>query len=341
VISITNKKGLRAHLAFLLIAAIVIALFIIWPFLIPILTAAVLAYLFYPVYKAINRKTKKKNLSAFVVTIIIIAVIVIPTGIILYKVGREASTSYLRMKQIVYTGFEECKTGAICSFLKRPQTRYYFEQGLSKITDYLTESAYNFILSIPRRLLDVLIIFFTAFFLLRDGAYLVEKLRRYTPLRKKQEEHIFRQLKEVTRSVIYGFFLMAIIEGVLAAVAFWIAGMTSPVLWAGVVAILAFIPFIGATAVWVPAAVISLLFGETSAFAIIVVGGIIISSIDTFVKPRVVGKKAKVHPILIFIGLLGGLKLFGVVGIIFGPLILALVFTFIEMYRKEKGVGVV
>jgi predicted PurR-regulated permease PerM len=328
---------LKVFIGILLVIAVVIALFIVWSFLIPILTAAILAYLFYPFYRIVNKTTRMKNLSAAVVTIIIILLIVIPAGFLLYEVGRETSAGYVRAKQIIYGGFEECEAGAVCDFLRRPQTRYYIEQGLTKITTYLTEGAYNFILSLPRRLLDLLLMVFTIFFLLRDGEHLVEKAREYNPLRRKHEEHIFRQLKEVTRSIIYGFFLMAIIEGIIAVITFRIAGITAPILWAIVIAILAFIPFIGSTVIWVPAAIILFLLGDTRAMAIIIIGGIIISSIDTFIKPRVVGKRAKVHPILIFIGLLGGLQIFGLVGIILGPLMLALVFTFIDMYRKERA----
>lgn len=329
-------KGQKYIIITLIILAIILAFLIVKPFIIVLLTSAVLAYIFYPGYKWMHKKLKSKNAAAWIMTIIIMLIIIIPTGFLFYQVTKEASIGYVQFQHYVSSGFETCEQGKICDFLKNPQVTYQIESSIEKVTTYISENANTIIFSIPKRLLELLIMLFSIFFFLRDGPEMLAGIRKHTPLKTVHEEKILSQLKEVTRSVIYGVFVIAIIEGVIAALTFWFAGLSSPILWAFIVAILAFIPFIGPTIVWVPAAIIQLFFSEPWAAFIIVIGGAVISSIDFFIKPRTIGKRAKVHPIVIFIGLLGGLAFFGLVGIILGPLILALLISFLKMYKEEK-----
>lgn len=334
---LSPAKTRKYFLAALVVVAIIVAFLLIRPFLISLITSMVLAYLFYPIYSKIHKKTNRKNFSAVIVTIIIILIIVIPATLLLFEVSKEVSVGYLRIRQTISGGFEECKSGFICDFLKKPGTMFYIQDGLQKITDLLTKNIYNFVFSAPRFLLNLLIIFFTAFFLLRDGKEFIEKLRTLIPFEKHHEERIFTHLKDVTRSIIYGLFLIAVIEGIMGAMLFMITDVSAPILWGTVIALLTFIPFIGASVIWVPAAIIKLISGGNHwSFIGIVIGGLIISYIDTFIKPKAIGKRAKVHPLLILLGLMGGISLFGLIGIIVGPLVLALLITFIKMYKEEK-----
>jgi len=331
-----NKRGIRLFIAVLLILFAVIGFLIIKSFLTSLMAGAVLSYLFYPLYQWFYKKLKHKNLAAAIVTALIIIIILVPATMLVYQLAKEASVGYLRFKQIIYSEFEECKNGFFCELLKRPGTKTVIFETFKKITDYLTKTGYELVFSIPQRLLELVLIFFTSFFFLRDGKEIIAKVRRLTPLEAKQEEKIFNQLKEVTRAIIKGFLFVAIIEGIISALAFKIAGISTPILWATVIGILAFIPLIGPTIIWVPAVLLQLIFGNMFSAIIILIGGIIVSSIDTFFKPKLVGKKAKIHPLLVVIGLFGGLRLMGLIGIIAGPLSLALIITFIKMYRETR-----
>ena len=141
-------------------------------------------------------------------------------------------------------------------------------------------------------------------------------------------------MHEVTRAIIYGFFLVALLQGVIMAGTFYFADVTSPILWGVVVGLLALVPIIGGAVVWIPAMLIKFAGGSSGDAIAIAIGGIIVSSIDTFLKPKIVGDKASIHPILIVLGILGGISVFGFAGIIIGPLILALVVTSVQMYVK-------
>lgn len=324
-----------------------LAFLIIKPYLIPVLTSIVLAYIFYPIHSWLNKKTKRENLSAVIVAIFILLLVLIPISLFLFQVSKEANVSYILIKDRIITGriFDiECNgDGLYCnvikdlgSFMARPTTRYYLEDGLRKVTTYIAEGAFNFVVRIPKRLLDVFITFFMIFFLLRDGKKFVKAIEEAAPLKKNFRKKIFEQLHEVTRAIIYGIFVIAVVEGVLGAITFKLFDVSSPILWGLAIFILALLPAIGGAVIWVPAMLIKFYAGKPLLGIGILIGGIIISSIDTFLKPKVIGDKAKVHPILILLGVLGGLSLFSIIGVIIGPLILVLLITFVKMSRGIK-----
>jgi predicted PurR-regulated permease PerM len=144
--------------------------------------------------------------------------------------------------------------------------------------------------------------------------------------------------------MFYGNITIAIMQGILGAIGFMIFGVPSPILWGFVMVLFALIPYFGTAVVWLPAA-LNLIFSgylqnnsslTTRGIFLIVYGVLVISSIDNILKPKLIGAKANVHPILVLIGVLGGLSLFGFVGLFLGPMMLALLMTFIDIYEEEK-----
>jgi len=171
---------------------------------------------------------------------------------------------------------------------------------------------------------------------LRDGKEVVKKIEKNIPLRDKYKSDITNQVHEVLHGVIFGFFIIAIIEGIIAAITFKLFGVASPMLWGMAIAFLAFIPFVGGAVVWIPAMIIQFNNGSVGFGIGILFGGLIITYIDMFIKPKVIGEKSAVHPAIILIGLLGGLKLIGLIGIVLGPIILALFITLVKTFAKKR-----
>ncbi|MBW2966609.1 AI-2E family transporter [Candidatus Woesearchaeota archaeon] len=326
---------------------LVLAFLIIRPYLIPIITSIILAYIFYPLYDWLNKKIKRENLSAVIISILIILLILIPVALVILQVSKEAQVSYILIKQNILTGnlFDtDCREDTLyCnimqnlkSFMKKPTTRYYIDDGLKKVTIFIAESAFNFLVSLPKRILDIFITFFMVFFLLKDGKRMVDRIEQLSPIEKKNKEKIFNQLQEVTRAIIYGIFVISLLEGILGAITFKLFGISSPILWGIVMFLLAFLPMVGAGLIWIPAALIKIYNNDILSGFGIIIGGIIISTIDIFLKPKVIGDKAQIHPILVLLGVLGGLSLFSFMGVIIGPLILVLSITFIKLSRGIK-----
>ncbi len=177
------------------------------------------------------------------------------------------------------------------------------------------------------------IMLYTMFFFLMDGKVLLKKIMYYVPLGKENKENILGKFTSVTHATIMGTAIIAIIQGALAGIAFWIVGIPGAAFWALIMAILSFIPGLGIMLVWIPAAIILAIDGYyLKAIGLAVFCGAIIGTLDNILRPILVGKKVKMHELLIFFGILGGLFFFGVPGFIIGPIVAALFITLWEIY---------
>jgi len=219
---------------------------------------------------------------------------------------------------------------------------------ISNITESLTskilEVGSQVLLSIPKLLLSVFVMFFALYYFLKNGKELVDRLNHYLHLQKKEYSFILLRLTQIIHGIIYGCFMIALIQGALGALGFFIFGIPSPIFWGLMMAILALIPILGTGFVWVPASLILILDGLSQNSNSLILKGVglflygllIVSTIDNILKPKLVGEKAKVHPLVILIGVFGGLILFGAIGIIIGPLILSMTQVLLETYLAKK-----
>jgi len=168
----------------------------------------------------------------------------------------------------------------------------------------------------------------------------------------KHERYIMNRLKATTHAVVFGQIIVAAIQGFLGGLGFLIVGLPNPILWGTLMGFMALIPMIGTAVIWVPAGIYMVLQGlnsgqfigwigpEHSVLAgviLLVYGVLIVSSIDNVLRPMIIGERAKLHPALVFLGVLGGLQIFGILGIILGPIVLGVFVTFVDIYELEKA----
>jgi predicted PurR-regulated permease PerM len=177
------------------------------------------------------------------------------------------------------------------------------------------------------------IMLYTMFFFLMDGKKLIEKILYYLPLEDKDEQRILNKFTSVTRATLKGTAVIGLLQGVLAGSAFAVVGIDSAVFWGAIMAVLSFIPGIGSALVWGPAVIILAATGHAAkavglgVFCVAVVG-----SIDNLLRPILVGRDTQMHELMILFGTLGGIIMFGVVGVIIGPIIAALFVTVWDIY---------
>lgn len=346
MVRIEQKETNRYFLLILILLAVILAGFLLKSYIVPVLTGALLAYIFFPVYELIKKKIKNENASAFIVSVLIILIISIPLAFLIFEISKEANIGYILLKQKIAKGNLldfECTSNVLCStinyakeWINQPEIRLYVESWIKKGSGVLAEKAFKFAAGIPQMVLNIFITFFVVFYFFVDGKKILSKLEEAVPLKEHARERIFKQIKEVTKAIIYGFFLIAILEGIIAMITFSLAGIHSPILLGILIAITALIPFVGAAILWVPIMIMQFYNGAIYSALIVAIGGLIISfPIDTLLRPKIIGDQAKVHPILILLGFLGGLSLFGTLGIIIGPLVLSLMFTLIELYKVK------
>lgn len=351
------KKGdLTNKYVFFSILGLVIALsiFIIYPFLTSIITGAILAYVLYPVY-AILKKKMPAGVAAFLVAVFIVLLITVPAFFIVKNLTGETHYVYLRAKQQIMSGElieDRCYgEGFICQsvrdineMLKDENIKTYIINFLNDFLAYVTKKIGEIIFSVPKLIVHLMVILFTAYYSLKDGKNLIQKLTKVIPLKVHHQDEIFKQFNDVTWAVIYGNFIVALVQGALGAFGFWIFGINGFLWWGIVMAFFALIPFVGTGIIWFPASVYlalsGYLQGEQSliwkGLGLFIYGLLIVSSVDNIIRPYIVAGRAKVHPLLILLGVIGGLFMFGVVGILVGPLVLALLQTLFSILEREK-----
>ncbi len=325
------------------------------PFLSAVFAGCIIAYIFHPLYRQVNKYLKNTNLSAFLVSVVIILLVTIPLLVLADNMANEARFFYLRAKQKLATGniFDvQCEVGVLCSaitklkeWVSNPSFRDYAEDVVSRLSNFVLNQASDFVFALPGVLLQMFVAFFVSFYLFKDGNKLIERLKNVLPLKPAFQREIFHKIDQITYAVIYGSIIVALIQGSLGAVGFFVFGISSPILWGVLMSIFALIPFLGTTVIWAPMSLLLIIDGLVDnqtgvlvrGIGLLLFGALVVASIDNILKPKLIGARAKVHPVLVLLGVLGGLIFLGFVGFIIGPLILALFEAFLQVYEKEKS----
>ena len=244
------------------------------PFINAIFAGIILAYIFYPVYSKINKKINRKNLSSLIVSILVILFLTVPFYFVINTVSREAYTIYIVTRQKVSSGSlisSECEKEAdsICGIVnyieakfKDPQLRYQFDNSIKNASTYIINSTSNLLLSVPSFLLNFFIIIFVMFFFFRDGHIIIDKIEKLLPLKKAHQDYVFKKLNDAMFAVIYGNIIVAVIQGILGGLGFFIFGVHSPIFWGVVMMFLSLIPFGGTSIVWLPASLFLIFNGD-------------------------------------------------------------------------------
>jgi len=341
----------------LFFAILLLAFYITKPFLISLLTGAVLAYLSYPLYEFVTRKIKNRNAASVIVTTFIVLLFAVPSVMVLGLISKEAYYTYTTLNnQNLGTNFMKvmckdenwlsCRTIKIfVEFLPQHNLDYYFQASIQKITGFILDSISKIIVSAPLILLKIFVVVFVIFYLLKDGEIILIKVKSILPLKEHHKQNVFEKFHRTISAVFYGNLSMAILQGILGSLGFFILGVSSPILWGFVMMLFALIPYFGTAIIWLPAAMNLIFMGylqNSNSFFIrgmvlIVYELLVVAGVDNILRSKIIGLKSDVHPILVLIGVLGGLDVFGFVGIILGPAVLALLIIFVDIYIEEKS----
>lgn len=329
----------------LLVLATVLAFFVLKPFFIPLLIAAILASLFNFIYKALLRITRNREIISAVATCIVVAlVILIP---VIFVASLMANEVY---DLVTKTSVE---TSSISEVISKINTKLSEVPLLNsvRLENYLSEDravglvksfSQNALLIIQKTykgvahfVFVVAMVFFSLFYLLIDGKKLLAKLIKLSPLKDEYEAKLFDKFNSIARATIKGTSLIAILQGLMTGVLFWATGVSSPAILGILAAVASVIPSVGSALIWLPTGIIMIILGNVWAGIAILVVGMFISTIDNVLKPRLVGKDTEMHPLLILFSTLGGIALFGISGFIIGPIIMSFFIVLWEIYAVE------
>lgn len=339
-----NRKSQLRFLLILLSGALLLAVLIFSPFLAPLALAAVFAVVLQPLHNWMMRKLGgRKGLAALATVLVTVVCILLPLVFIGAQIFGEAGQLYGSLVEAGSQG--NVVATAIHDFGQRfagnyPGSETFFDN-LSADLDVYAKRGLEWLLahlgaalsSISAMILDLFIFFVALYYLLRDGARLKKELVSLSPLEDADDEMVFGRLEAAVNSVVKGNLTIALIQGVLTSIGFGIFGVPSPVLWGTVAAIAALIPAVGTSLVILPAIGYLFLSGHTlPAVGLLVWGSLAVGLIDNLLGPKLVGKSIRLHPLLVLLSVLGGIALFGPIGIFLGPLTLSLLFAFITIY---------
>jgi predicted PurR-regulated permease PerM len=189
-------------------------------------------------------------------------------------------------------------------------------------------------------ILQLLLVLFTLFFFLRDRGRVLRAVRSSLPLSSAETDDVFRKVTDTVHAIVYGSLAVAVIQGTMGGLMFWWLGLPSPVLWGVIMALLAVVPNLGTFIVWAPTAVYLALSGDWGEALILAAwGGIAIAFIDNLLYPYLVGHRLRLHTLLVFIAMLGGLWLLGASGVVIGPVILVITLALVDVWRHRTSGG--
>ena len=343
----TSGTNLRTAFVLLLVTAVT-ALFlaVAWPFLKPLLLGALLAGLFHPLYRWITRLLGgRQSLGAGVTLLVLLVLGLGPISVFLGIVVQQALTVSDQAIPWLSQHLGAPSTSNIHDWLVQrfPALAEYMpsQEQLLQQVGTAAKTAGAFLVGFASRmtvttaafLLNLFVMLYAMFFFFKDGHKILERIFYYLPLSDEDETSMLARFTSITRATVKGTLVIGVIQGTLAGVAFWVAGIDGAALWGTIMTILAIIPGIGAPLVWVPVVIVLFVNGQYVTGTLLLVWcGVVVATIDNFLRPLFVGRDAQMPDLLILIGTLGGLFLFGPIGFIVGPIICGLFLTVWDIY---------
>jgi predicted PurR-regulated permease PerM len=320
---------------------------ILAPYLSTLLWAAILTLALHPLHVRMIRLCKgRETLAASVMTILTLVVIIGPAVAFLTLLASQGIDLYRWASDVVQSGgiaeawarFKESPLGRMVVQLPLGggDLKTSVLKGLGELSSDMAAQLGSLLKNTLLMALNLIILVLALFFFFRDGASYVRTTLGLLPFTAEQKEAISRKFYETFRAVINGVFLIALIQGIMTGIGFALFDVPFAVFWGFLAAILALLPIGGAMLVWLPGAVYLYLIGSTLTSILLAAwGAVFVSLPDNFLRPLIIGRKAKLPTFLLFLGILGGIQAYGMLGILFGPLVVTLLMSFAAIYREE------
>jgi len=331
---LSNKKeyGKLLILAFI-ITLIYVSYKIISPFKIALITSIILAIALYPIYSTLTKKIKNKNSAALILIFSLVFLVLVPLIFFANAMFQETINLYNTASGIDLS--EQSARLQEITHLNVNFERYFKETILSLSQTFITSSSKitGYILG---GLLNVFVIFFSLFFFLKDGKSMMKKLRNILPFKEKIKRKFETEVRNSIRGLFLGLLIIALIEGALAFIGFYLFNIPTPLVWSFLIIILAMVPLLGPTLVYVPASIYLLVMGQNiEALLLFIYSVITLGYTDNILRHQIMNKTSKINQVALLVGVFGGIQTMGIPGIIIGPLALSLVVAMYRIYEEE------
>jgi predicted PurR-regulated permease PerM len=328
-----------------LLAATTLMLFLCWemlrPFVQVVIWSGLVAILFYPAHRLILARVRRPGLAAALSLLLVVLVVIAPIAFVTTAVINEVRHMASWLQETIANlraNPEAAKQlqaalDAARQYVDVDQVADPEQMGpiVQKLSQFLLSRSAGLVGGLLGGLVSLAFTLFTLFYLFRDGEAIGERLPAMLPLDRARSVAILERTRTTITACVYGVLVIAMIQGTLGGIMFAILGLPSALMWGVVMTILATIPMAGAAVIWAPAAAILVVAGSYVKAAVLFAWGmLVIGTVDNFLRPRLVSERANLHPLFIFFSVLGGLSAFGIVGLLIGPVVLAITIALLE-----------
>jgi len=340
-----KQSSIGFYLVFLLL--VVLSFLILKPFLVAILYAWVLAFLFYPLYQKLTKDLVHKRIAAAITAFVIVVAVTAPFIFIGNSILEETTPVVETIKEVGIKKFTCAENKVLCDklppFFQDEKILDYLTNSLFFVSNLFTESITSLVKSLPKLIINFFIIIFVVYYSFLDGHKLIKKIQTQFNIPKNDLKKFLDRITEIMYGTIYAYIFVGIIQGIVAGIGYWIFGIKSFILLAVITMITSIIPYVGSYWVWLPVALFKIINGSLAnnsaevnlGIGLLVYSALLVASVDNILRPIIIGDRAKLHPVMVLFGVLGGIGFFGLIGVLIGPVILGVTLTFLEIYRSR------
>lgn len=340
----------RIWLVVLLGLLVYLVYLIFSPFLTPLAWAIVLTILFYPLHSRIRARIRRPNLAALLTAVLLTLIIIVPALLLAGAFATETVQAVQNLQQQLRDGTlpglpwfrDHLPLERVSAWVmehanvEEEQLQALLVKNAERVAGFVAGQTGRLARNVLFFFFDLFVTLFAAFYLLRDGPALLNRLRRALPLEARQRDLLLATAHDVLYATVYSSFVVAVTQGLMGGLAFWFLGISAALFWGVVMGFLSLLPALGAWLIWLPAALLFLLEGKlVHAIVLVVVGVLIIGLADNFLRPLLISGRTRLNGLLVFISVLGGLAVFGLLGIVLGPIVVAVAAAVVEAYTAE------
>jgi predicted PurR-regulated permease PerM len=316
---------------------------IVEPFLEPLAWSGVLAVFFYPVHEWIMRRMRP-NRAALVSTLGVTLLLIVPALVVLVYTGREAIDATAQLQAALMDPEKALPSRAVAWI--RHQLPHAWQatdfseplrQGAERIATFLASRLAGLVKHLFAFVVDLFIVIFALFFMFRDGDDIVRGLSHLVPLDESIQNDMLRESRDLIFASVAVALVIAVLQGVLGGLAFTVGGISSPLFWAVLIAFFSLVPVVGSALIWAPAALYLAFSGHWGrAIVVVAICGGVAGLADNIVRPLLLRNRTRLNELLLFLGVLGGLQEFGLLGLVVGPMVVAAAMGVFRVYVEHR-----
>lgn len=346
----TGQSGIAR--VFLLIVLVLVLYFvgrILKPFFPALTWSAILATVFYPVYQRVARVLHRRELASVVCCVLLTIAIVLPVVALFFLMAGESVKAYRTLEDMIAGGVPAKIAAIHNSSAYKTMVEQLREMGVPEpnIGDaamravragsrFLVEHSATVVSGFMSFIVQLFVMLFGLYYLFLEGPQILHELRALIPLRPEYEERIIQKFTGVVHATFTGSLAVALVQGALGGLGFFIFGISAPLLWGAGMALVSLVPVVGTALIWGPVVVYYLLTGSVvKGLVMLAVFGVVVGSVDNILKPILIKRGMEIHTLWVLVSVIGGLSVFGFLGLVLGPFLFTILVVLLEIYKVE------